>query len=140
MPADMLTNLRQMAGTLTSASLAPTSRLPHAPITSIVDPEVAGRPDSLAELTSVIASGACVAQAGSEQQSGGDAPDIQSQSGQPDSPMPTLPLSGEAAELCCALVRVWQRHTEAHLRSCKPASWRGSCLTASGIWKMPFVC
>ena len=85
MPADMLANLRQMAGTLTSASLAPTSRLPHAPITSIVDPEVAGRPEPLAELTSVtVASGACVAQAGGEQGSAGDAPDLQTQTGQPD--------------------------------------------------------
>ena len=87
-PVDMLTNLRQMAGTLTSASLAPTSRLPHAPITSIVDPEVAGRPDSLAELTSVTgATGACVAQAGSDQGSAGDAPSLQTQRGQPDSAM-----------------------------------------------------
>ena len=136
-PADVLTNLRQMAGTLTSASLAPTSRLPHAPITSIVDPEVAGRPDSLAELTSVIsATGACVAQTGSDQGSAGGAPDLQTQRGQPDSAMTESAIEQQGglqvAELCCAIVRVRQEYPRAHLRSHRPASWPVSCLAASG--------
>ena len=124
-PADMLTNLRQMAGTLTSASLAPTSRLPHAPITSIVDPEVAGRPDSLAELSSsTVANGACVAQAGGNRESAENTPDLQTQRGQPDSAMSdsaTVQQGGmQVAELCCAVFRVRQEHTWAHTT----AFWR----------------
>ena len=127
-PADMLTNLRQMAGTLTSASLAPTSKLPHAPITSIADPEGAGTPDSLAELTSVTgASGACVAQADSAQGSAGDAPDLQPQKGQPDSAMtePAVEQQGGCRwqRLCCAIVRVSQEHIWTNSKSDKPGFW-----------------